>query len=81
MNLDLTQGGALSPEHARQLDAIADEIRLPYQDMIAALGAAHTADMDWWVTPVASRNSVGHRGAQNRNDAHSSMVTAAVPST
>ena len=56
MNLDLTQGGALSPEHARQLDAIADEIRLPYQDMIAALGAAHTADMDWWVTPVASRN-------------------------
>lgn len=57
MKLDLTRRGWLSPEHARQLDAIADEIRAPYHELIARLSAPHSANLDWWVTPVASRNT------------------------
>lgn len=57
MKLDLTRDGALLPEHARRLDAIADEIRRPFHALIAQLSAAHTSSIDWWVTPVASRNT------------------------
>lgn len=57
MRLDLTGAERLGREHAAQLDAIAAELRRPYVEFVSRLGAPHGADLDWWVTPLASRNT------------------------
>ena len=57
MRLDLTGSVSLRREHAAQLDAIAAELRRPYVDLVSQLGAPYGADLDWWVPPLASRNT------------------------
>lgn len=57
MRLDLTGAVRLGREHAVQLDAIAAELRRPYVDFISDLSAPFGVDLDWWVTPLASRNT------------------------
>ena len=57
MRLDLTGAVRLRREHAVQLDAIAAELRRPYVEFVSGLGAPFGADLDWWVTPLASRNT------------------------
>jgi hypothetical protein len=57
MRLDLTGAVGLGREHAAQLDAIAAELRRPYVDLVSQLSAPYGANLDWWVTPLASRNT------------------------
>ena len=57
MRLDLTGAVGLGREHAVQLDAIAAELRRPYVDLVSHLSAPYGAGLDWWVTPLASRNT------------------------
>ncbi len=57
MKLDLTRDGALSPEQAKRLESIAEELRAPFHALIAELAAPHAQDIDWWVTSLASRNT------------------------
>lgn len=57
MRLDLTGAVRLRREHAVQLDTIAAELRRPYVEFVSGLGAPFGADLDWWVTPLASRNT------------------------
>jgi len=57
MRLNLTGVVRLRREHAEQLDAIAAELRRPYVALVGDLGAPFGADLDWWVTPLASRNT------------------------
>jgi hypothetical protein len=57
MRLDLTREGALSPEQARRLESIAEELRAPFHALMAGLAAPHAQDLDWWVTQLASRNT------------------------
>ncbi|MBK6632557.1 MAG: hypothetical protein IPG33_16815 [Betaproteobacteria bacterium] len=57
MRLDLTGAVPLGREHAAQLDAIAAELRRPYVELVSRLSAPYGADLDWWVTPLASRNT------------------------
>ena len=57
MRLDLTGAVRLRREHAAQLDAIAAELRRLYVDLVSHLSAPFGADLDWWVTPLASRNT------------------------
>jgi hypothetical protein len=57
MRLDLTRRGALTPEQARLLDEVAEQARAPFHALVAGLAAPHGASLDWWVTPLASRNT------------------------
>ncbi|MCC6658302.1 MAG: hypothetical protein IT512_08965 [Rhodocyclaceae bacterium] len=57
MRLDLTGAVRLERDHAARLDAIAAELRRPYVEFVSRLGAPYGADLDWWVTPLASRNT------------------------
>lgn len=57
MRLDLTGAVGLGREHAVLLDAVAAELRYPYAEFVGRLGAPYGADLDWWVTPLASRNT------------------------
>lgn len=53
MKLDLA---LLAPRHRDQLNAIAIELRQPFNDLVRRLGARHANAIDWWVTSIASRN-------------------------
>jgi hypothetical protein len=55
--LDLRISAQLEKTYAIQLDEIADEIRRPYVDMIQNISSFYLGDIDWWVTPLASRNT------------------------
>jgi len=57
MRLDLTGAVRLERDHAAQLDAVAAELRRPYVELVSRIGAPYGADLDWWVTPLASRNT------------------------
>ena len=57
MRLDLTGAVGLGREHAALLDAVATELRRPYVEFVSRLGTPYDADLDWWVTPLASRNT------------------------
>jgi len=57
MRLDLTGAVRLERAHAARLDAVAAELRRPYVEFVSRLGAPFGADLDWWVTPLASRNT------------------------
>ena len=56
MKLDLSPGAVLDPAHRDSLNAIALEIRQPFNEMVRRLGVAHGDCLDWWVTPLACRN-------------------------
>jgi len=55
--LDLRGVTELQRGYAVQLDEIAEELRLPYVELVQAISAPYGADVDWWVTPFASRNT------------------------
>lgn len=57
MRLDLSGAGGLGREQGALLDAIAAELRRPYVEFVGRLGLRYGADLDWWVTPLASRNT------------------------
>lgn len=57
MRLDLTGAVRLQREHAAQLDEIAEELRRPYVDLVSEISAPFGTNLDWWVTPLASRNT------------------------
>ncbi|HLF97487.1 MAG TPA: hypothetical protein VI457_10120 [Methylococcaceae bacterium] len=42
---------------ANVMESVAEEIRRPYVALIDSLGTVAGADMDWWVTALASRNT------------------------
>lgn len=58
MRLDLSgkiwAGDGPSPD---VLESVAGEIRRPFIELIDLLSVARGADLDWWVTPLASRNT------------------------
>lgn len=56
MKLDLSHGTVLDPAQRDNLNAIALEIRQPFNEMVRRLGVAHGDSIDWWVTPIACRN-------------------------
>lgn len=57
MRLDLTGAVRLRREDAARLDAVAAELRRPYVEFVGRLGEPFGADLDWWVTPLACRNT------------------------
>lgn len=57
MRLDLTGAVGLGREQGALLDAVAADLRHPYAEFVSRLGARYGADLDWWVTPLASRNT------------------------
>ena len=56
MKLDLSGTEKLDRAHLDNLNAIALEIRQPFNEMVRRLGVAHGDSLDWWVTPIACRN-------------------------
>lgn len=57
MRLDLTGAVGLEREQAALFDAVAAELRRPYIEFVSRFGTQYGADLDWWVTPLASRNT------------------------
>ena len=53
MKLDLSGTEKLDRAHLDNLNAIALEIRQPFNEMVRRLGVAHGDSLDWWVTPIA----------------------------
>lgn len=56
MKLDLSGAARLDHAHLVWLDEIAAAAREPFNDLVRRLGHGREADIDWWVTPLASRN-------------------------
>jgi hypothetical protein len=56
MMLDLSGAAALAATHRNWLNEIAVSSERPFNDLVQRLGAPHAQDIDWWVTPIASRN-------------------------
>lgn len=56
MKLDLRAGQKLPEAQRDRLNEIARSIRRPFVDLTNRLAAQHETDIDWWVTPLASRN-------------------------
>lgn len=42
---------------ADSLEVVAETVRLPFIELMDRIGAAQGANLDWWVTPLASRNT------------------------
>lgn len=57
MKLDLTSSTILCTVHAKLLNEAAEKVRAPFVELIDRLGAAQGSNLDWWVTPLASRNT------------------------
>lgn len=58
MHLDLNNRGAVGNELAADaLEVVTGEIRRPFVDLIERLSTGRETDLDWWVTPLASRNT------------------------
>lgn len=54
--LDLTGRTPLSPENANALNELAIELRPRIVELIDQMSLEQSSDIDWWVTPLASRN-------------------------
>ena len=54
--LDLSGSAALAALHRDWLNEIAVASEASFNELVSGLGAPHGRDIDWWVTPVASRN-------------------------
>ena len=58
MRLDLTGNGRIGDNVAPDaLEITAEEVRRPFVELIDRLGIQQGANLDWWVTPLASRNT------------------------
>lgn len=58
MRIDLNNLGAVGGGLAADaLEVVAGEIRRPFVDLIGQLSVGRETDIDWWVTPLASRNT------------------------
>jgi len=55
--IDLTGVTQLEQPYASQLDDIAEEIRKPYIELISQIADEYGDNLDWWVTPLACRNT------------------------
>lgn len=56
MKLDLRSGSRLAESHRDALNEIASAIRKPFVELAGRLGASHADEIEWWVTPLATRN-------------------------
>lgn len=56
-SINLTGETQLEQPYASQLDAIAEEIRRPYAELISQVANEYGDNLDWWVTPLACRNT------------------------
>lgn len=56
MKLDLSGTERLDTKHLHSLNEIATALRHPFNELIHDLTSQHGTTIDWWVTPVASRN-------------------------
>lgn len=56
MKLDLTGNSPINQQYVSWLNQIATELRSPYTDLIRKLSEKNQGAIDWWVTPMASRN-------------------------
>lgn len=56
MKLDLSGTERLDTKHLDSLNEIAVALRRPFNELIHDLASRHGTTIDWWVTPVASRN-------------------------
>lgn len=61
MILDITGGMPLSPENARRLNELAVELRPRIVALIDQMSLEQGGNIDWWVTPLASRNPFASR--------------------
>jgi hypothetical protein len=61
MILDITGASPLSPEHARMLNDLAVELRPRIVALIDQMSFEQEDNIDWWVTPLASRNPFASR--------------------
>lgn len=61
MTLDLTGHTPLSPENARKLNELAIGLRPCIMELIDRISSERPDDIDWWVTPLASRNPFASR--------------------
>jgi len=57
MKIDLSGESDLLVRHREWLDEIARDLRRPFTEFIERLSEPHGRNIDWWVTPVASRNT------------------------
>lgn len=57
MRLDLSGRGWSGDVAADALEVAAVEVRRPFVELMDRLSAGRDADLDWWVTPMASRNT------------------------
>jgi surface carbohydrate biosynthesis protein (TIGR04326 family) len=48
----------LSPEHNRLLNRIASNLRVPFNNFIEELSNGNEDNIDWWVSNIASRNTL-----------------------
>lgn len=61
MMLDLTGHSPLSPKHAKTLNELAVGLRPRIVELIDRMSSERLGDIDWWVTPLASRNPFASR--------------------
>lgn len=61
MILDITGGMPLSSENARRLNELAVELRPRIVALIDQMSLEQGGNIDWWVTPLASRNPFASR--------------------
>lgn len=61
MTLDLTGRTPLSPEHAKTLNELAIGLRHRIVALIDQMSSEQGNNIDWWVTPLASRNPFASR--------------------
>ncbi|MFZ3018234.1 MAG: hypothetical protein WA056_07255 [Gallionella sp.] len=61
MTLDLTGRTPLSPEHAKALNELAIGLRPRIVALIDQMSSEQGNNIDWWVTPLASRNPFASR--------------------
>lgn len=57
MRLDLSGRGWSGDVAADALEVAAAEIRRPFVELVDRLSTGRDADLDWWVTPLAGRNT------------------------
>lgn len=61
MMLDLTGHSPLSPKHAKTLNELAIGLRPRIVELIDRMSSERLGDIDWWITPLASRNPFASR--------------------
>lgn len=59
--LDLTGGTPFDPEIARMLNEVAVELRPSIVELTDRMSLEQGSNIDWWVTPLASRNPFSSR--------------------